>query len=157
MTAAPLPAGGFPAVTENVVHMATRSDSRRGNEPSGWATGGAIFAGSILTLAGIFQAITGLVAIINDNFFVVSKNYTFDLDVTAWGWIHLILGIILFIVGLGLFTGAGWAAVGAIAISMLSAIANFFFIPYYPVWSLVVIGLNIWVIWSLTRPGVLQD
>jgi hypothetical protein len=137
--------------------MSTRYDTRRGNEPSGWATGGVIFAGSILTLAGIFQAITGLVAIINDNFFVVSKNYTFDLDVTAWGWIHLIIGIIVFVVGLGLFTGAGWAAVGAIAIAMLSAIANFFFIPYYPIWSLVVIGLNVWVIWSLTRPGVLQD
>jgi hypothetical protein len=137
--------------------MSTRYDTPRGNEPSGWATGGVIFAGSILTLAGIFQAITGLVAIINDNFFVVSKNYTFDLDVTAWGWIHLIIGIIVFVVGLGLFTGAGWAAVGAIAIAMLSAIANFFFIPYYPIWSLVVIGLNVWVIWSLTRPGVLQD
>jgi len=137
--------------------MSTRYDTPRGNEPSGWAAGGVIFAGSILTLAGIFQAITGLVAIINDNFFVVSKNYTFDLDVTAWGWIHLIIGIIVFIVGLGLFTGAGWAAVGAIAIAMLSAIANFFFIPYYPIWSLVVIGLNVWVIWSLTRPGVLQD
>jgi hypothetical protein len=137
--------------------MSTRYDTPRGNQPSGWATGGVIFAGSILTLAGIFQAITGLVAIINDNFFVVSKNYTFDLDVTAWGWIHLIIGIIVFVVGLGLFTGAGWAAVGAIAIAMLSAIANFFFIPYYPIWSLVVIGLNVWVIWSLTRPGVLQD
>jgi hypothetical protein len=137
--------------------MSTRYDTPRGNEPSGWATGGVIFAGSILTLAGIFQVITGLVAIINDNFFVVSKNYTFDLDVTAWGWIHLIIGIIVFVVGLGLFTGAGWAAVGAIAIAMLSAIANFFFIPYYPIWSLVVIGLNVWVIWSLTRPGVLQD
>jgi hypothetical protein len=137
--------------------MSTRYDTPHGNEPSGWATGGVIFAGSILTLAGIFQAITGLVAIINDNFFVVSKNYTFDLDVTAWGWIHLLIGIIVFVVGLGLFTGAGWAAVGAIAIAMLSAIANFFFIPYYPIWSLVVIGLNVWVIWSLTRPGVLQD
>jgi hypothetical protein len=137
--------------------MSTRHDTQRANEPSGWATGGVIFAGSILTLAGIFQAIAGLVAIINDNFFVVSKNYTFDLDVTAWGWIHLILGIIMFVVGLGLFTGASWAAVGAIAIAMLSAIANFFFIPYYPIWSLVVIGLDVWVIWALTRPGVLQD
>jgi len=137
--------------------MSTRYDTPRGNEPSGWATGGVIFAGSLLTLAGIFQAIAGLVAIIDDNFFVVAKHYTFNLDVTAWGWIHLIIGIILFIVGLGLFTGAAWAGVGAIAIAMLSAIANFFFIPYYPIWSLVVIGLDIWVIWALTRPGVLGD
>jgi hypothetical protein len=137
--------------------MSTRYDAPRGREPSGWATGGVIFAGSILVLAGIFQTIAGLVAIINDDFFVVAKHYTFNLDVTAWGWIHLILGILLFIVGLGLFTGAGWAGVSAIALAMLSAIANFFFIPYYPIWSLVVIGLDVWVIWALTRPGVLNE
>jgi hypothetical protein len=137
--------------------MSSQYDAPRRREPSGWATSGLIFAASILTLVGIFQVIAGLVAIINDEFFVVAKHYTFNLDVTAWGWIHLILGIIIFIVGLGLFTGAGWAGVSAIALAMLSAIANFFFIPYYPIWSLVVIGLDVWVIWALTRPGVLNE
>jgi hypothetical protein len=121
---------------------------------SGWAIGGMAFAASALILAGLFQMINGIVAIADDQFFVKTHNYTFHLDVTAWGWIHLILGILVFLIGLSLFRQAEWAAVGAIAIAMLSALSNFFFIPYYPIWSLVIIGLDVWVIWALTRPGV---
>ncbi len=108
-------------------------------------------------LAGIFQAIAGLVAIIDDEFFVVTANYTFNLDVTGWGWIHLVLGIVLVAIGIGLLGQRIWAGVTAIVVAMLSAIANFFFIPYYPYWSLLMIALAVWVIWSLTRPGVLRD
>jgi hypothetical protein len=128
-----------------------------GQQVSGWAMGGLVFAASMLTLAGTFQILAGLVALFNDEFFVVARNYTFDLDVSGWGWIHLIIGAAMIATGLGLFGGRTWAGVTAIVIAMLSALANFFFIPYYPIWSLVVIGLNVWVIWSLTRPGVLQD
>jgi hypothetical protein len=127
-----------------------------GTEPSGWAIGGTIFAASALTLIGVFQAIDGIAAIANDQFFVKVHNYSFHLDVTAWGWIHLILGILIFIVGIGLFNRASWAGVSALVLVMLSAIANFFFIPYYPIWSLVLIGLDVWVIWALTRPGVIR-
>ena len=125
-------------------------------EPSGWALGGIAFAASILTLAGFFQAISGLVAIFDDDFYVVTRNYTFDLDVSAWGWIHLIIGSALLATGLGLFARQPWAGVVAIMLAMLSALANFFFIPYYPIWSLLVIGLVVWVIWALTRPGVIK-
>jgi hypothetical protein len=107
-------------------------------------------------MIGAFQAIAGPTAILDDSFYVVTRNYTFDLDVTAWGWIHLILGVVLGVVGWGLWVGRAWAAVAGIMLAMLSAIANFFFIPYYPFWSIVVIGLNVWVIWSLTRPGVVR-
>ena len=123
---------------------------------SGWATGGIAFAGTLLLMIGAFQAIAGLTAILDDSFYVVTRNYTFDLDVTAWGWVHLILGVLLAVVGWGLWVGRAWAAVTAIVLAMLSAIANFFFIPYYPFWSIVVIGLNVWVIWSLTRPGAIR-
>ena len=137
--------------------MSTQYESpRRDPELSGWATGGLLFAATILTMVGIFQMIAGLVAIIDDEFYVVARNYTFDLDVSAWGWIHLILGGVMLAVGLGLFSQAAWAAVGAIAIAMLSAIANFFFIPYSPLWSILVIALDVWVIWALTRPGAVR-
>jgi hypothetical protein len=105
---------------------------------------------------GIFQVIDGLAAIIKDDFFVVTDNFAFDLDVTAWGWIHLIIGIAVIAVGISLLSGKAWAAVAAVFIAVLSAIANFFFIPYYPFWSLLMIALAVWVIWSLTRPGVLE-
>jgi hypothetical protein len=122
---------------------------------SGWALGTIAFAATIMTMIGVFQVITGLVAIFNDDFFVVTRNYTFDLDVTVWGWIHLIIGVIAVAVGFGLYARATWAGVTAIIIAFLSALANFFFIPYYPIWALVVIGLDIWLIWALTRPGAI--
>jgi hypothetical protein len=125
-------------------------------EPSGWAMTGVVFAASILTLIGFFQIIAGLVAIFDDEFFVVARNYTFNLDTTAWGWIHLLLGILLVLTGFGLFSRQTWAGVTAIVLAMLTAIENFFFIPYYPFWSILVIALAVWVIWALTRPGAIE-
>jgi hypothetical protein len=133
---------------------ATQYDRQQGEGPvSGWAVGGIAFAATIMTMIGVFQALSGLVAIFNDEFYVVARNYTFDLDVSAWGWIHLIVGIGVFATGLGLFARATWAGVVAIMFCMLSMLANFFFVPYYPFWSILVIALNVWVIWALTRPG----
>jgi hypothetical protein len=130
----------------------------KGAEPevSGWALGAIAFAATMMTLIGVFQALAGLVAIFDDEFYVVTRNYTFDLDVSAWGWIHLLIGICIFATGLGLFARATWAGVTAIVLAMLSALVNFFFIPYYPIWSLLIIGLNIWVIWAVTRPGAIR-
>ena len=127
-----------------------------GPRPSGWAVGGLTFASTMMVLIGIFQAFAGLGAIIDDEFFVVTQNYAFDLDVTAWGWIHLILGIVVAWAGYALWSGKLWAGVVALILAMLSALANFFFIPYYPFWSLLVIALNVWVIWALTRPDVVR-
>ena len=133
--------------------MASRPANR---EPSGWAFTGLGFAATILTLVGVFQVIVGLAAIIDDDFFVVGRNYTFELDTTVWGWIHLLIGVLLLFTCWGLFTGAVWAVVTAIFLASLSALANFFFIPYYPFWAILVIALDVWVIWSLTRPGVIE-
>ena len=123
---------------------------------SGWAVGGITFAGTMMILVGVFQVIAGLAAIFEDEFFVVTQNYVFDLDVTAWGWIHLLIGIVVVLAGYFLFVGRTWAAALAIVLAMLSAISNFFFIPYYPFWSLLMIAIAIWVIWSVTRPGAVR-
>jgi hypothetical protein len=123
---------------------------------SGWAIGAISFAAALLIVAGTFQALEGLAAIINDKFFLVTRNYAFDLDVSAWGWIHLIIGVLLVVVGFGLFRRSAWAGVTALILAMISAISNFFTIPYYPWWSLLIIAIDIWVIWALTRPGAIQ-
>jgi|SRR5215204_29173 len=123
---------------------------RSSSEVSGWAFGFAAFAGAIMLMIGIFQAFAGIAAIFNDEFFVVSRNYTFDLDVTAWGWIHLILGVIIAFAGISIYSGATWARAVGIVLAILSAVANFFFIPYYPVWSVLIIALCVAVIWALT-------
>jgi hypothetical protein len=123
-------------------------------QPSGWAIGGVTFAATMLVVIGIFQIIAGLAAIFDDQFYVVTQNYAFDLDVSAWGWIHLIIGILLVVTGYFLFARATWAAGVALGVAVLSAVANFFFIPYYPFWAILEIALAVWVIWALTRPGM---
>jgi hypothetical protein len=118
--------------------------------------GGMTFAGAMLVLIGSFQFLGGLAAIINDELFVIRRDYAFDLDPTFWGWIHLVLGVFLLVTGFGLFTARAWAGATALFLAMVSALVNFFFIPYYPWWSLLLIGLDIWVIWALTRPGAIR-
>ena len=126
--------------------------STQSTEPvSGSAVAGYVFAGVVLIVVGSFQAIEGLAAIINDEFFVTTPNYAFEVDVTAWGWIHLLLGLLVAFAGYALFAAKTWARVVGVTLATLSAIGNFFFIPYYPFWSIVIISLNLWVIWALTR------
>jgi hypothetical protein len=131
----------------------TNYEAGGSTEPvSGWAVGGVFFAGILMIVIGVFEAITGLAAILENEFFVVSQNYTFEVDVTAWGWIYLILGIVVALAGFYVLSGRTWARIVGIALAILVAVANFLYIPYYPFWSLLVIALSIWVIWSLTRP-----
>lgn len=126
-------------------------------EASGLAVGGAMFAGVLMVIVGFFELIAGLAAISNDEIFVKTENYLFNFDVSTWGWIHLILGIVVAVAGLALIGGRLWGGLVAIALATLVAIANFFWIPYYPFWSILTIGLAIWVIWALTRPGVYRQ
>jgi hypothetical protein len=105
-----------------------------------------------MLMIGVFHAILGLAAIFDDEFFVVTQNYVFDLDTTAWGWIHLIAGVLVATAGVYVFSGAFVARLVGITLAALSAVANFFFVPYYPFWSILMIALAVWVIWSLSRP-----
>jgi hypothetical protein len=123
-------------------------------EVSPWATGFAVFAAIMMITLGIFHAIMGLVALFDDTFYVRVANYTFEFDVTAWGWIHLIAGVIVAFAGFALLSGQTWARGVGIAIAVLSAIANFMWLPYYPVWSIVCIALAVGVIWGLARYNV---
>ena len=81
----------------------------------------------------------------------MSKDYLFEFDATAWAWIHLLFGLLVGFAGYALFAAKTWARVVGVAFATLSAIANFFFIPYYPFWAILIIALDAWVIWSLTR------
>ena len=124
---------------------------------SGWAIGGWMFAATMLIVIGIFQAIAGLVAIFDDDFYLETANYTFDLSDTGWGIVHLLLGLFLIMGGSALIAGRTWAVVLALTLCVISLVTNFFFIPYYPFWSIVIIAINVWVIWSLTRPSYNRD
>jgi hypothetical protein len=125
----------------------------RNREKNAWAVGFIVYAGIMLIMTGIFEAIEGLAAILQDSFFVVSPNYVFEIDVTTWGWIHLFLGILSVAAGFFLFSGHLWARIVGIAAAALSAIASFASIPYYPIWSVLIIALDVVVIWALAFHG----
>jgi hypothetical protein len=124
-----------------------------GRAPSGWAVGFTVFAAIMMIMVGMFQALQGLIAIFENEFYVATRNYLFEFDATTWGWIHLVIGAIVAFAGWGLLSGQTWARIVGITLAALSATANFLFIPYYPFWSLLLITLNVLVIWALTAHG----
>ena len=113
------------------------------------AAGTSIVAAVVLATVGVLQVFQGIAALARDEVFVVGIEYVYKFDLTTWGWIHLILGVVVVLVGVALFTGATWARICAIILLALSIVANFLWIPYYPWWSLTVIALAILAIWGL--------
>jgi hypothetical protein len=122
-------------------------------EPSGGVVGVIAFAGIMMIMIGVFHVFSGLAAIVEDSFYVTTPNYLLEFDVTTWGWIHLIAGIVVAAAGFGVFAGRTWARVVGITLAFLSAIVSFAFIPYYPVWSVLIIVLDVFVIWALAVHG----
>jgi hypothetical protein len=122
-------------------------------EASGVAVGFIMFAGVLMIMSGAFQTFTGVVALFENEFYLTTRNYVFQFDATTWGWIHLLLGIVVALAGFGVLFGQTWARVVGIILAVLSAIANFAFIPYYPFWSITVIALDVFIIWALAAHG----
>lgn len=122
-------------------------------EPSGGVVGLITFAGIMMIMIGVFHTFSGLAAIVEDSFYVTTPNYLLEFDVTTWGWIHLIAGIVVAAAGFGVFAGRTWARVVGITLAFLSAIVSFAFIPYYPVWSVLIIVLDVFIIWALAVHG----
>jgi hypothetical protein len=110
------------------------------NQRSDAAIGLTVFAATMMVTIGIFQAIQGMVALFNDTFYVVGRKWVFEFDVTAWGWIHLILGIVVAVAGFFLLQGGVWARTIGVIVAVVSAVFNFAWLPYYPVWSVIVIA-----------------
>ncbi|MCK8438161.1 hypothetical protein G3I77_35675 [Streptomyces sp. D2-8] len=128
--------------------MTTTTHHRSGS--SGVAAGGLVtFAAVLLFVAGILDLFRGIMAIANDAVYVSTPDYIFKFDLTSWGWIQLILGVMAMGVSAGLFSRALWARAVGVGIAGLLIIANFLSIPYYPVWSLTLIALYAFVIWAL--------
>jgi hypothetical protein len=101
----------------------------------------------------VFQAFTGMVAIVNDQFLVPTREYVFQFDRTTWGWIHLVLGLVVAGAGVGLLGGRTWGRVVAIVVALGSAVAMFAFLPHYPLWALLVIALDVAVIGAVATQG----
>ncbi|MFF4247389.1 hypothetical protein ACFYY2_23395 [Streptomyces sp. NPDC001822] len=134
--------------------MAQSAPTPGNSRPTGsgggaWAAGGTMFAGVLLLVDGLLSVFKGIAGIATDDVYAVVNNYTFAFNVTSWGWIHLVLGVILVIVGLGILKGAAWARGAGVGLAALNIIANFIWLPYQPVWAIVSIAIDAFVIWAL--------
>ncbi|MBP2401235.1 hypothetical protein ACFY41_01190 [Streptomyces syringium] len=112
---------------------------------SGWTA----FAAVLMVFGGLMAIFQGISAIAKDNVFVVTRDYSYEFSLTGWGWLHLILGIVVLLAGFALFKGAMWARVTGVLLAGLSMIANFIWLPYYPLWALVLLAIDVFVIWAL--------
>ena len=121
--------------------------------PTGW-TGWVAFASTMMVLLGTFQAVEGLVAIFDDGYYRVTQSgLVLSVDYTAWGWAHLLLGLLIVLAGIGVMAGNVAARTVAVILAGLSAIANILFIEAYPLWSMIVITVDVLVIYALTVHG----
>lgn len=118
-----------------------------------WAAGGIMFAGVLLLVDGVLGVIKGISGIASDDVYAHVRNYTFKFDVASWGWIHLVLGIVLGVVGWGILKGADWARATGVVIAAISLVINFIWLPYQPVWALISVAIDGFVIWALCTGG----
>jgi hypothetical protein len=110
---------------------------------------GTGLAATLLILYGVMGVAQGIAAIANDQVYAPVGKYAFKFDITAWGWIHLVLGVLLLVAGFAVYTGNVVARAVAVVFALLSVVANFLYVPYQPVWSVSAIGVGLFVIWSL--------
>jgi hypothetical protein len=132
--------------------MTTTSSSAPSTERGAsdvWATGLAAFAAAMLLIMGMFQMLEGLATLADDEFLLSVDGYVYELDLTAWGWVHLVIGAVAALTGVLLVRGASWARGVGIAFAGLSALVNFVFVPYFPLWAILIIALDVAVVWAL--------
>ncbi len=141
------------AHTSNATGMSPSYESDRAGAPSGWA-GWVVFAGMMLILLGIFQAIEGLVGLFNPGYYLVgAEGLLVNVDYNAWGWAHLIIGLVAIATGAGLLAGNMVARIVGIVVAILSAVVNLAFIAAYPIWSTIVIVIDVIVIYAIVVHG----
>ena len=133
--------------------MTTDDVHTRRTQPSGAAIGLTVTASLILIMAGTFGIIEGIVGLVNNEFYVVTQKWAFQFDTTTWGWIHIVVGLIALGAGLGLLRGQVWARTVAVIVALVSIVANFLWLPYYPWWASLVIIFDVFVIWAVTAHG----
>ncbi|MFD0637431.1 DUF7144 family membrane protein [Catenulispora yoronensis] len=122
------------------------SGSKRTNP---WAYGLSLFAGIMMVISGIMDLLYGITAAAHNDIIVTTPNYAFKLNTSSWGWVHIILGALLILVGACVLMGQTWARYAGIVVVGLAAIGNFMSLPYQPWWSLALLAIDVFVIWGL--------
>ncbi|MER5529805.1 hypothetical protein ABT075_35350 [Streptomyces sp. NPDC002677] len=130
-----------------------RTQRGYGGPDSGAITGASAFAGILMMLSGPLSILMGAAGIAHDTLFAASR-YAYRFDLTAWGWIHLVIGVVLVVAGLGVLTNQSWGRGAGVAVAVVSLITQFMFVPYYPLWSIPVMTLDLLILFALTRVHV---
>ncbi|WP_413254461.1 hypothetical protein [Streptomyces europaeiscabiei] len=130
---------------------ATRRNSAHAN-PRPWhgpTSGTTVLAAALMIFGGAMAIFEGIAAIAEDDLFIATRHYVFEFSLAGWGWVHLILGIVLVLAGCAVLSGALWARFFGVAVAGLGALANFLWVPYYPLWALALVAVNIFIVWAL--------
>ncbi|MEV7796907.1 hypothetical protein [Streptomyces sp. NPDC087512] len=129
--------------------MANATRSAGSDTGSAWASGGVVFAGVLMLVEGVFGVFNGIAAIAADDVYASVGDYVFKFSLTSWGWIHLVLGVLVFLTGLGILRGAAWARGLGVGLVALAVVLQFMWLPYHPLWAIISIGVGVFIIWSL--------
>ena len=113
------------------------------------AAGTSIAAGALLFTCAVLTLLQRVQALVHHDRLIIGSHYVYKFSATSWGWIHVAAGIVLGIVAVGLITGAVWARVTAIVLACISIVTMFMWLPYYPMWSIIVIALDVVIIWAV--------
>ncbi|MFD4523748.1 hypothetical protein ACFWP7_07430 [Streptomyces sp. NPDC058470] len=120
---------------------------------SAWATGGIVFAGVLMMVSGILSVLNGIAGIAADDVYTRLGSYVYEFNLTTWGWIHLVIGVLVAVTGWGILQGKDWARGAGIGLAALSMVEYFMFLPYAPFWSIISIAIAVFVIWALATAG----
>lgn len=133
----------------------TPHGSRTGSSVSTGTPGPLLTAGVFMLLVGAFHVAQGVVALASDTFFAGGKSYWFQWQLTGWGWVHVGIGVLVAVTGIALMRSADWARTVALILTSFSILGSFLWMPHFPVWSLSVLALDVFVIWAVTttRPA----
>jgi hypothetical protein len=130
--------------------QSTKSRRRHGHA---WMNGYTVFAVAIMLVLGVWQVLAGLTAVVRDGLYVGTATYTYAFSTTAWGWLVVLLGVLIAGTGIAVLQERNWGDTAAVVLACLTMIVNFLLIPLYPLWPSVIIALGITLIWALTTPG----
>ncbi|MFE0174726.1 hypothetical protein ACFWZ2_20620 [Streptomyces sp. NPDC059002] len=130
-----------------------KPDRNSSDASTAWATGGTVFAGVLMLVNGVLGVLEGIAGIAKDDVYERIGDYVYKFNLTTWGWIHLILGILIAVTGWGILKGASWAKATGVGLAAVGIVAQFLWLPYTPVWALISIAIGVFVIWALCTDG----
>jgi hypothetical protein len=123
------------------------------DEVTGWV-GWIAFAAIMMALVGSFHAMAGLVALFKDEYYLVGRSgLVVNVSYTTWGWVHLLMGVVMVVGGLFLIAGQMWARILAVLVAFVSTILNLAFLSAYPIWSTIMIAVDVLVIYAVCVHG----